>query len=228
MHETRFTFSLVLLLLLASFSVGQQTGVSVGETQTVWAFTEVKGLPDEIEPSYFEFSASSYNYRILRNGRGGRTGGGSPARSFNLRLERDNYLDRAIYHAEYQGDVLLVCEVTDGVYGGGIVVRLDGRTLRTKWKRWLPAFNVGQGLVEGNYAYVTAIGFIGKINLNSGNYVWQHDNLYGQDDSAFNSFELPEIRGDIVLFRESENYLRRRVATIQIERRSGRITNINR
>ena len=95
-----------------------------------------------------------------------------------------------------------------------------------KWKREIPAFNIGQGLIEDGNAYVTGIGFIGKLNLASGAYAWRHDDLYIED--AFNSFELPEITGDVVLFKESESHYRTRVASIQVEKGSGRIINISR
>ena len=47
----------------------------------------------------------------------------------------------------------------------GFIARLDGATLRMKWKRVIPRFNVGQGLLDGAFAYVTGIGFVGKVNL---------------------------------------------------------------
>ena len=222
---------LALLTLWATSSDGQQEIVSPSAYQNVSAFTEIKGLPDEIEPSYFEFSASGHNYKILRNGRGKRTGGEVAARPFNLRLTKDDYLSRVIYYAEYQGDLLLTCEISDGESGAGFITRLDGRTLRMKWKRWIYGFNVGQGLIEDRYAYITAIGFLGKVDLRSGAYVWRHRNLYqvGENsDDAFNSFELPEIKGDTVLFTEAEIHYRTKVATVQVNKLNGKVIKIHR
>ena len=185
MEKNKAAFALALLLLLPSFGVGQQTRESSPQLQRVQAFTQGKALPDEVEPSHFEFSTLSYSYRILRNGGGRRTGGPSPARPFNLRLSRHlPYLDSFIYHAQYLDDILLICGVTNYDYGVGFIARLNGRTLRIKWKRDIPSFNVGQGLIEGKHAYVTAIGFTGKIDLDSGGYVWEHDDLYSQGDGA--------------------------------------------
>jgi hypothetical protein len=86
-------------------------------------------------------------------------------------LDRNYRLDHNIYHAEYQGDLLLIGEITNEESGAGFIVGLDGRTLKTRWRRAIPVFNVGQGLVDGKYAYVTGLGFIGKVHLNSGSYV---------------------------------------------------------
>ena len=197
MNKNKATILLILLLLTSS-GVGQQRTNLPPEAQSLRTFTEVKGQP-EYPPSSFEFSTSGYKYRISSSGRGRRTGSRITPRSFNLRLDKGDSPERAIYHAEYQGDVLLLCEVSDGDGGAGFITRLGGRTLRMKWKRWIPAFNSGQGLIEDNFAYVTAHGFVGKVNLKPGAFVWKHDNLF-RDGDTFNVFELPRIEGEAVLF----------------------------
>jgi hypothetical protein len=97
---------------------------------------------------------------------------------------------------------------------------------RMKWKRVIPGFNVGQGLLDGAFAYVTGIGFVGKVNLKSGAYAWRHADLYGQANSAFNIFALPEVEGNVVIFREAEHYLRKKVAVIRVQRHTGKIISI--
>src|SRR5688572_1875944 len=214
MYRSRITAVFALLLLLASSGIGQQISRP---------FTEAKGLPDQIEVSHFEFSRSNYKYTVSRYGRGKRESGDTAAHSFDLRLDKHDYLARVIYHAEYQDDLLLIYEVTDGESGAGFITRLDGRTLKTKWKRMIPAFSVGQGLIEAKFAYVTAIGFVGKVDLDSGVFIWRHNNLYREADGAFNSFELPKISGNTVVFTESENYLKKKAAVIRVQKRNGRI-----
>jgi hypothetical protein len=210
---------LILLLLLASSVSGQQAS---------YPFSAATSLPAKVDPSHFEFSTASYSYSISNSGRGVRKGSREAiARPFNLRLDRGDRLTRVIYHTEYQGDLLLICEATDDLYGVGYILRLDGRTLRIKWKRTIPAFNVGQGLIDDKYAYVTGVGFIGKVNLNSGVYVWRHRDLYRRSKLAFTSFELPELQGSLVVFRESPDYLRKKVAVIKVERTSGRIVSLD-
>jgi hypothetical protein len=147
-----------------------------------------------------------------------------PARRFNLRLDKGDSLQSAIYHADYQGDVVLICEVSDGESGEGFITKLDGQTLRMKWKQLIPAFNVGQGLIEDDHAYLTAIGFVGKVNLKSGAFAWKHSNLYRHDD--FNSFELPRVEGDTVLFKEVVIY-DEPAKTVKVEKRSGKIISIS-
>lgn len=226
----KLRFVLVLLLMIGT-SFGQQETASTTESTNVRSFTKVAG--EIFEPSGFEFSASGYKYFITASGQGRREGGSGPIRRFNLRLGRD-FLTRDVYYAEYQGDVLLICEYSDSEYGAGFITRLDGKTLATKWKRGTPGFNVGQGLIEDKFAYVTAIGFVAKVNLETGAFVWKHANLYrttpkkkGElySDADFNSFELPEVKADIVSFKEVETYPLP-PKTLSVHKRSGRILSI--
>jgi len=213
---------LLILLMLASSSLGQQRTDSPSEPQSLRTFTEVKGRPEHL-PSSFEFSTSGYKFRILSTGRGRRTGGGVTPRSFNLRLDNRDSLDRNIYYAEHGDDLLLICEVSDGESGAGFITRLDSRTLRMKWKQKIPAFNLGQGLIESDHAYLTAIGFIARINLQSGAYAWKHNDLYRDGD--FNSFKLPALEGDIILFKEEVIY-DEPAKTIKVQKQSGKIISI--
>jgi hypothetical protein len=210
----------LILLLLAGTSYGQQS------------FTKVAGTT--FEQSDFEFSSSSYKYVLASDGRGRREGGNGPVRRFDLRLHKNDYLTRDLYYAEYEGDLLLVCEYSDSEYGAGFIARLDGATLAMKWKRGTPAFNVGPALMEDKFAYVTAIGFVAKVNLETGAFAWKHDNLYrtipkkkGQPyaDADFNSFELPEVKGDIVYFKEVETS-RLPPKTHSVQKRTGKIVSI--
>ena len=175
-------------------------------------------------PSSFEFSTTDHKYKIAANGRGRRSGTGVGLQSFNLRLHEGDTLQRNIYYAPHEGDVVLICEVSDGESGAGFITRLDGRSLRMKWKRAIPAFNVGEGLIEGDHAYLTAIGFVAKLNLHSGNFAWKHVDLYRDGD--FNSFEAPRVEGDTVLFKEVVTY-DEPAKTLKVQKRSGKIVSVN-
>ena len=206
----------IVILWLASPTIAQQTSR---------AFSAAKSFPEPPDAASFEFLSGGYQYRVSGNGKGHRTGNDKRL-SFNLRLAPHDYLRHNLYFSEYQGDLLLICEVSDSDYGMGFIARLDAATLRIKWKRVIPGFNVGQGLLDGAFAYVTGIGFVGKVNLKSGAYAWGHRDLYGQANSAFNSFALPEVEGSVVVFREAEHYLRKKAAVIRVQRHTGKILSI--
>jgi hypothetical protein len=145
----------------------------------------------------FEFPAAGSKYHIARNGLGNRTGGDSPAQAFNLHLSKGDFI-RALYYAEYQGDAVLLIEVSNGAYGAGFIVRVGGAIPDIKWKQAIPAINVGRGLMEGDFAYVTAMRFVAKVNLRSGSYAWRHEDL--EHGAAFDAFDAPGLDGNTVVF----------------------------
>lgn len=176
----------------------------------------------------FEFEMKGFSYRIAANGNGRRTkaGGSGRTRRFNLHLDRGLYI-RHVYYSEYEGDVLLVCEVADWESGGGLVVRLEEPSMRALWKRDYAAFNVGEPLREGHNLYVTGLGFVGKLDLRSGEYAWQHDDLYDTREGApesFTSFELPELAGDVVRFRGRP--VNGQPKTLVVNKKTGKIVRV--
>ena len=166
----------------------------------------------------YEFPAAGYKYHIARNGMGSRSDGAAPAQSFNLHLSKGDFI-RALYHAEYQGDALLLIEVSNGAYGAGFLVRIGGAVPDIKWKQAIPGFNVGKGLIEGDFAYVTARRFVAKVNLRSGSYAWRHGDL--EHEGAFDAFGAPSLDANTVRFPS------RRPAggasAVTVEKQSGRI-----
>lgn len=183
----------------------------------------VGGAPDR---SAFEFEAGGFSYRVAANGNGRRMKG-DKTRRFNLRLDGRDYIERVLF-TEYEGDLLLVCELNDGETGGGLVTRLEQPSMRALWKQQLPAFNVGEPLREGHNLYVTGLGFVGKLDLRTGEYVWYHDDLYDTHApataKAFNSFELPQLSGDTVLFRDRPVYGTRK--TLVVNKKTGKIVRV--
>jgi len=218
MRRNEITVLFILVLLLTTSASGQEISRS---------FSVAKSLPDQVGSTDFEFSTATHSYKISHQGKGLRGSSNETPLSFSLRLDKADHLTRSLYYAEYQGDLLLLGEVSDHEYGSGFIVRLDGRTLQIKWKQIVSGFNIGPGLIDGSSAYVTAIGFIGKVSLKTGAYAWLHKDLYRQSNSAFNSFEIPEVIGNIVVFREIAFYLRKKIAIIRVERWKGKIISLD-
>ena len=167
----------------------------------------------------FEFPAAGYKYHIVRNGLGSRSDGAAPAQSFNLHLSQGDFI-RALYYAEYQGDALLLLEVSNGAYGAGFLVRIGGAIPDIKWKQALPGFNVGKGLIEGDFAYVTARRFVAKVNLRSGSYAWRHEDQERQ--GAFDAFDAPRLEGSTVLF-PAHRAAAGRATTVTVDKQTGRV-----
>src|SRR5262249_4672546 len=125
----------------------------------------------------FKFSAFDQRFTIKNNGQGSRVGANSKTTRFKIKLDELFYIVSLAY-LEYKDKLILLCEVSDADASGGGVYCLNRGNLRTAWYAHIPAFNIGKTLVEDNYVYITAIGFISKLDLRSGQYVWKHGDLY--------------------------------------------------
>lgn len=178
----------------------------------------------------FEFEAGGFSYHVAANGNGRRTKG-SKTRRFNLRFDGPDFMEDLRF-AVYEGDLLLACELNDGDAAGGLVVRLEQPSMRALWRQPVPSFNLGEPLREGRHLYLTGMGFVAKLDLRTGEYVWQHKDLYrdaglvraGASPDDFNSFETPELAGETVLFRARPVYNRRR--TLVVNKKTGKIIRI--
>ena len=212
-----------LSLCLARVGSAQEARPAPKPSHAFQAASPVNGKAHP-DPEAFEFEANGFSYRIRQNGNGWRKKG-ERVRRFNLRLDYGG-LGR-VYFNDYGGRLLLVCEVSDGVYGSGLVTLLEQPSMRARWRRTLPAFNVGEPLREGRHLYVTGVGFVGRLDLDTGEFDWKHDDLYDTREggsSAFTSFETPELAGDTVLFRDRPVYNQRK--TLVVDKKSGKIIRV--
>ena len=220
MNYRRISGALVLLLFGAVAHAQKTNAPPPPKASKV--FTAARQT-SEGSPHAFEFELSGFSYKISGNGAGRRVKG-EQTRRFNLRLDGGDYVER-FYFAEYRDNVLLLCGVTDGESGMGFVARLEQPSMRTRWKRLIPAFNVGAGLIEDEHAYLTGINFVARLDLRTGEYVWKHDQLERGDGGDFNSFEVPSIEGDAVLFREIPTG-KSPARTVRVNRKTGKIDGI--
>lgn len=166
------------------------------------AVREAGAAPDRSRPQRFSFTAGRDRFRVTREGQGLRTTPKGRTTSFRLASLPGFRIER-LWTAPYRGDLLCIYQTTDGQEGAGQVTRLDRRTLRSRWTATIPGFNLGPALLDGSAAYVTAIGFAGRLNLETGRYTWKHPGLREKYRGHFNAFQQPRAREKEVLFTES-------------------------
>jgi hypothetical protein len=195
-------------------------------------FSSAKGSGEN--QAYYEFDKWNFSinkdeYEISKNGKGKRTSEEHIVTRFPLRLEKNEYLERVVYFAEYKNDLLLLCESGEGDYGAGFITRLDGKTLKPKWQGHIPAFSVARGIIEGRSAYLAALGFIAKIDLETGKYLWKHENFYRKykESGAFNVFEVPVIERNRIVFKENQDEYGRPPNTIKLNKNNGKIIEVS-
>ena len=162
-----------------------------------------RGPDAPAEPEYFCFALADGLYQIGSNGTGARINrpGSTP---FRVEWQyADGTFIEGLLVRPYANDILLVLQVTDHEGAAGEITRLDRPTLRQTWSARIPAFNIGAPLIDGDVAYVTALGFVGRVNLTTGRYDWSVRDLYDHATGYFNSVESITLRGDTVAFAGS-------------------------
>jgi len=147
------------------------------------------------------FTQATSEYQLGRDGYLERRDAAGQLATMRLVLEDGFLIERAEF-LRVGDDLLLICEVHDVEVGVGVVARLDGASLRLKWRLHFPAFNISIGVAEGSSLYLAGIGTVAAIDLEQGRYRWKHEGLYDRARYSFNSFEVPEVGPTDVVFRE--------------------------
>jgi len=130
----------------------------------------------------------------------------SRVRTFRLPLPNSGFHVTGLRAFEVGSDLILIPEYSDAESAGGYVLRLALNPIRVRWVSKRFGFNVAPPLPELPFLYVAAFGTVAKLNLNSGMYVWRHDNLYEPKTGAFNVFQQPARDGNSVVFTSAPGF----------------------
>jgi hypothetical protein len=173
----------------------------------------------EYRDAVFSFSTPGKDYTIAANGQVSTVVTNAQKKSFKLDVD-EGFIEKLSF-MEYKGDLLLLAELSDHDSGWGSIYSLSSKNSRLNWKAHIPGFNIGEALIEKNHAYITAIGFVAKVNLKNGRYIWKNQDLYKRSDS-FNNFAQPQIKGRKVIFR-GEAILAKVQKSVVVDKISGKI-----
>lgn len=210
---------LITLLALVAFAQEPNRPSAAPEPQ---AFAKVDSLGDGTR-AFFMFATSGPGYTVRADGFAEQSAApkGRPA-NFSLRVGRNGHIVR-FYFLEHEGDLLLIYEGSDQKLGWGYVVRLNQKTLKAKWTAPVSDFNLGPGLVEGDYLYFSAANLLGKIDLRTGAYVWQQVDVQKQYSLSADGFRVPTIKGEQVFFQEDGG----KEKTVEIDKVTGKTRSVN-
>ncbi len=191
-------------LLLGGLVIAGCAGNMPGRPDSAAPMSEAVGFsqPDSdtpIRPAEFNFTLSGKKFKVHRDGICEVSDGNRITQVVSIPLPGNFRIDSFSYGI-YEQDVILYYQLYDEHDLSAGVARLDYNAGKTLWTARIPGFNIGEPLMHGSSLYVTAFGFIGKLDLNSGLYDWQHDEMY--EDGAFNAFKKPRLAGDVVVFEE--------------------------
>lgn len=141
----------------------------------------------------------------------------------SIKLKTENGVIKA-YIYEDRFNYYIFLEDLDLVYPSSYIEKISKKTMSSEYSE-LIHFNLGQPIILNEFAFVSAIGFVGKLNLKTGQYIWKHDNLYDNEKKSFNSFDTVIIKHETTEFI-SENYYSKSIDKIIIDNKSGEIKEI--
>jgi len=169
-----------------------------------------------------EFSLGVQRVSIDERGSRARISDDRHAQPFDLAVAPNAV--QALYVAEYRSDLLLVVSLSDGLNRNGLVIRIDS-SLRPKWRARFEGFNLSPGTIESRYLYQAGVGFMGKMDLDTGKFLWKYERLYWHKRPHFNSFKQPEVRSaDVVFVEKLPNYFgHNQSRMIVVSKASGKI-----
>ncbi len=81
-------------------------------------------------------------------------------------------------------------------------------------------FNLGLPYLVDNFAYVTTIGVVGKLNIDNGQYVYQFSDLYDHKKYSFNNFDTILFKDSLTMFL-SKNRNGNRVDSVIVNEKTG-------
>jgi hypothetical protein len=220
--------SSLVLCLAAGVAAQGVEGAAAAQAPPSKTFQQVVGTPPGA-PAAFEFELNGFSYHVAANGNGRRTKG-DKTRRFNLRLDTHEEIRRLSF-SEYEGDLLLLCEFADADGGACAVQRLEQPSMRARWKQHAPSSGVN-ALREDGSLYLAGRGFVARLDLRTGEYVWRHGGSNDDEDEELKEiippgfYAAPEVSGDTVTFREDQNLNKPPLKTVQVYKKSGKIIRI--
>jgi hypothetical protein len=124
---------------------------------------------------------------------------------------------RKLYFQPMGDDFIVFYEYSDTEGGGSMVKRISAKQNKIIWETPIYAFNMANPALVGDYAYLSTMGFIGKLNMIDGKYAWKFEEL----NKKYGSFNEPKfLKDSSVLFTRKIPII---VDSIIVDDRNGKI-----
>lgn len=209
-----------LLLIYLTFSQLAQTPTGPVSPRT---FELVERIGEANERAFFVLSAGDLTYTIRHDGLGDTTSTRflRKNRVFRLQLGGEGRLSR-LFKNEFNGDSILMYEVSQGNSGRSYIARLDQNTRAFHWVTHIPIVYVGFGVTEDKFAYFGGSNYLAKVDLESGEYLWQVTNFGDQPGPKSREFKVMKLSSDRVILSERGQA----ASVIEIDKLTGNVLSI--
>jgi hypothetical protein len=102
---------------------------------------------------------------------------------------------RKIFFQPTGENLVVFYEYSDADGGGSMAKKISAGQNKIIWETPIFAFNMAVPAIRGDFAYLSTMGFVGKLNMTDGKYAWNFENI----DKKYSSFNEPELLNDSVI-----------------------------
>lgn len=204
-------FLIILPLVLAVISGA--TTEAVSQDNGVIAFSKARATFDRSSrlPAFFTISMGSQNYVLTWNKKKPELKDKDTWQHIQIKIHGSYEFIEKLYFAKFHDekrladDVVLAYEAIDldGERATSFIACIEQKQKKGPKIRWttsIDGYNLGEPIMRGRYIYITAVGYVAKIDLEKGKIVWQHDDLFDMETEDFTIMQKPEYSEGKVLF----------------------------
>jgi hypothetical protein len=178
-------------VLIAAFVVSAPARL-VGQE---WVMAAKTG---ERRAAEYRFTSSGQEYVVKANG----SLAVSAGNGFKLPVSNGDFIE-TLYALGTGDQVAIAYQAQNDETVVSRLVSLSLPGLDRRWEAQVGGLNLGLPAVASGYAYVTAAGFVGKIDLASGRWAWRQDDLT-KKYNRFESFGQPVVGRGFVTVSEDQ------------------------
>ena len=156
------------------------------------ALVKESEFPDSIHVQF-----EGKHYVLYNNGKIEIIRNDSIVSTFHLNTD---WIVEKVFFYSFKNNLIVFFSDTDHDAGASIIECFEKPDYKSKWTNPIGGFNLSDPIINNNFCYISSIGFVAKINLDNGEFVWKHDDLY--DTSGISSFKDIEFHDGNVHFIE--------------------------
>jgi hypothetical protein len=143
----------------------------------------------------------------------------------SIHLKTEMLIETAYLYEDKDNYYVFFTE-TDMDVATSYIQKITRNNLKSLYVKMIYGFNLGQPIISQDFAYVNTLGCVGKIDLSTGEYIWQHKDLYDNEKYSFNSFDTVLINRNTTEFI-SENYKSKKIDKVIIDNETWEILTID-
>lgn len=119
---------------------------------------------------------------------------------FLFDLKAEFLIDKVFFYVVDSSTFFVMWQETNHNGVGSNAALYELGSAKPRWKHEYPDPEPGQIAIDSAYAYISTLGMVGKLNMYTGDYLWQHDSLFEPIKMKYKSFDRPMIYTNSVCF----------------------------